>query len=47
MDLSDDDRTPYRPHGARANRRRTLLIVLSVLLVAALGLTLHAVGVLG
>lgn len=42
-----DDRTPYRPNGARATRRHTTLIVVAAVLAGALGLTLHLVGVDG
>ena len=41
-----DDPTPYRGAGARATRRRTLLIVVAAILAAVIALVLHAVGVL-
>ncbi|HEX5997572.1 MAG TPA: hypothetical protein VFY84_20730 [Jiangellales bacterium] len=40
------DPTPYRPHGKRTSRRRTVLIVLAAIVVVAIGLTLHLTGVL-
>ncbi|MFA1538842.1 hypothetical protein [Actinomadura monticuli] len=43
--MTPDDRTPYRPDG-RTNRLRTTLIVVAVILVVAVGLTLHLTGVL-
>lgn len=38
--------TPYRPYGRRTSRRRTVLIVLSAVVVVAIGLALHVAGVL-
>lgn len=38
--------TPYRTDAARSDRRRTLLIVAAVILVVAVGLTLHLAGIL-
>lgn len=38
--------TPYRQHGRRTGRRRTVLIVIAAIAVVAIGLTLHVAGVL-
>ena len=38
--------TPYRPSGTRPSPRRTLLIVTAVIVLVAIGLVLHAVGLL-
>ncbi|MBX7266369.1 hypothetical protein KIF24_10265 [Micromonospora sp. Llam7] len=43
--MTPDDRTPYRPHG-RTTRLRTTLIVVAVIVLVAVGLTLHVAGVL-
>jgi hypothetical protein len=43
--MTPDDRTPYRPVG-RTNRLRATLIVVAMIIVVAVGLTLHVAGVL-
>jgi len=43
--MTPDNRTPYRPD-SRTNRGRTTLIVVAVIVLVAVGLTLHLTGVL-